>query len=75
MRQDGLDEREIYYEIKDNYGHHFYDLYFTLNTLLQIDYNSDNDKTEKSLTDKTTTEETLTSSDCVESDHSSDMYD
>lgn len=75
MRQFEWDEKDIYHYIKDNYAQHFYDIPFTLNTLLQIDYNSDDDKTEHSLTSGTTTEQSLSSDDCVESDHSSDMYD
>lgn len=75
MRGENCSEKEIYYYIKDKYSHHFYDVAFTLNTLLQIEHNSDDDISEASLTSGTTTDQSLSSSDCVESDHSSDMCD
>jgi hypothetical protein len=71
-RQNNESEQYIYHTIKHKYGNEFHDIPFTLNTLLQIEYNSDDDKSEPSLTSGTTTSESLDSSDCCESDHSSD---
>lgn len=74
-RSTNLSEWDIYYAIKTEYGHHFYDVYFTLNSLLQIDYNSDDDVEDESMTSETTTEQSMITDDCVVSDHSSDMCD
>lgn len=45
---------------------------FTLNNLFGIDYNSDDENPEPSLSSGTTTEQSLDSSDCVESSSSDD---
>lgn len=56
MRKNNLSECEIYHIVKEKYGQYFYDCAFTLNNLFGIDYNSDDDNTETSMTSGTTTE-------------------